>query len=144
VSVLTRRDPSTADAAIEPLIARVLFWGGLLGVVVMLAGLLFWAYQGGLQGQMLEVRRVVRPGRSGHPADVFVSLSEIAGSLTTRPPDPLAVVALGVVLLLITPVVGVAAAIPAFLRSGDRRYATVASIVLSMLLANLLFAGGAG
>ena len=144
MSMLARRRASTADATIEPLIARVLFWGGLIGVVVMLAGLLLWAHQGGLQGQALEVRRVARPGRSGHPADVFVSLSEVVGSLTTRPPDPLAVVALGVVLLLITPVVGVAVAIPAFLRVGDRRYAAVAGIVLSMLLANLLFAGGAG
>ena len=144
MSVRARRVPRTAEAAIEPLIARVLFWGGLLGVAVMLAGLLLWAHHGGLQGQALEVRRVVRPGRAGHPPDVFVSLSEVAGSLTTRPPDPLGVVALGVVLLLVTPVVGVAASIPAFLRNGDRRYATVAGIVLSMLLANLLFAGGAG
>jgi uncharacterized membrane protein len=132
------------EVAIEPLIARVLFWGGLLGVVVMLAGLLLWAHQGGLQGQVLEVRRVLRPGRSGHPADVFVSLSEVVGGLTTPPRDPLAMVALGVILLLITPVIGVAAAIPAFLRNGDRRYAAIAGIVLSMLLANLLFAGGVG
>ena len=144
MSVRTGRGPSAAEAAIEPLIARVLFWGGLLGVGVMLAGLLLWAGRGGLQSQVLEVRRLIRPGRSGHPPDVFVSLSEIAGSLTTWPPDPLAVVALGMVLLLVTPVVGVAVAVPAFLRTGDRRYAAVAGIVLSMLLANLLFAGGAG
>jgi len=135
---------STPGAGIERLIARVLFWGGLLGVALMLVGLLLWALQGGLQSHVLEVRRTIRSGRSDRPPGVFVSLPEVTGSLTARPPDPLAVVALGVVVLLGTPVVGVAAAIPAFLRSGERRYAAVAGIVLSMLLANLLLAGGAG
>ena len=53
-------------------------------------------------------------------------------------------ITLGLVLLLITPVVSVAAAIPAFFGEGDRQYAAVAGIVLSMLLISLLLAGGAG
>jgi uncharacterized membrane protein len=54
------------------------------------------------------------------------------------------VIALGLVLLLITPVVSVAAEIAAFFEEGDLQYAAVAGIVLSMLLISLLLAGGAG
>ena len=43
-----------------------------------------------------------------------------------------------------TPVASVAAAIPAFFGEGDRQYAAVAGIVLSMLLISLLLAGGVG
>ena len=64
--------------------------------------------------------------------------------LRARPVDPLAVIALGLVLLLITPMVSVAAAIPAFFGEGDRRYAAIAGVVLSMLLISLLLTGGAG
>jgi len=40
------------------------------------------------------------------------------------------------------PGAGVAVAIPAFARAGDRRYAAIAGIVLAMLLVSLLLAGG--
>jgi uncharacterized membrane protein YfcA len=43
-----------------------------------------------------------------------------------------------------TPVASVAAAIPAFFGEGDRQYAAVAGIVVSMLLISLLLAGGTG
>jgi uncharacterized membrane protein len=56
--------------------------------------------------------------------------------------DPLAVTALGLVALMATPIVAVALAIPAFLRTGDRRYAVIAAIVLAMLVVSLGVAGG--
>ena len=71
-------------------------------------------------------------------------MPEVLRGLRARPVDPLAVIALGLVLLLITPVVSVAAAIPAFLGEGDRQYAAIAGVVLSLLLTSLLLAGGAG
>ena len=40
------------------------------------------------------------------------------------------------------PGAGVAVAIPAFVRAGDRRYAAIAGIVLAMLLVSLLLSGG--
>ncbi len=128
----------------ERVIARVLFWGGVVGVVLMLIGWLVWAGRGGFERHVLELHRTIRPERSDHPPEVFVSLPEVLEGLAARPVNPLAVTALGLVVLLVTPVAGVAVAIPAFLRGGDRRYAVVAGIVLSMLLTNLLLAGGAG
>lgn len=59
--------------------------------------------------------------------------------LRSRPIDPLAVSALGLVLLMITPAVAVATAIPAFWWAGDRRY--VAAVVLAMLVLNATLAG---
>lgn len=132
------------DGGVERPIAGILFWGGLLGTALMMLGLLLYAGRGGFGDQVLEVQRAVRPDRASPPPGVFVSLAAVARGLAARPVDPLAVSALGLVLLLITPVVGVAASIPAFLRDGDRVYAAIAGAVLSLLVASLLVAGGAG
>jgi uncharacterized membrane protein len=122
----------------------VLLWGGLLGGLLVVLGLIFFAGHGGFQRPVLEVQRLIRPGRADHSPEVFVSVPEVLRGLRARPVDPLAVIALGLVLLLITPVVSVAAAIPAFLGEGDRQYAAIAGVVLSLLLTSLLLAGGAG
>lgn len=129
---------------VEWLIAQVLLWGGVLSTLLVLFGLVLYVAQGGFQGQALELQRLTHPGPAGRPPGVFVSLRDILGALSARPLDPVAMIALGLVLLLITPVLGVAVAVPGFLRDGDRRYAGIALIVLSMLLASLLLAGGAG
>jgi uncharacterized membrane protein len=129
---------------VERVIAQVLLWGGLLGGLLVVLGLILFVGRGGFERPVLEVHRLVRPGRADHPPEIFVSMPEVLRGLRTRPVDPLAVIALGLVLLLITPVVSVAAAIPAFFGEGDRQYAAVAGIVLSMLLISLLLAGGAG
>jgi uncharacterized membrane protein len=108
---------------VEGLVARVLLWGGLLS---------------------LALHRAVTPKRDARQPEVFVSLTEVFGGLATRPVDPLAVIALGLVLLLVTPVLGVALAIPGFLAVSDRRYAAIAAIVLTMLVLGTLLAGGVG
>ena len=131
-------------AGMERRIARVLLWGGLLGGFLMLLGVAVYAVNGGFAGHLIEIQRLTRPGRGSHPPTVFVSLSEIAHGLRARPVDPLAIVALGLVVLLATPVLGVAVAIPSFVRNADRRYAAIATIVLSMLLISAFLAGGAG
>ena len=64
-----------------------------------------------------------------------------AKGLGHRPVDPLAVTALGVVGLFLTPVAGVFVAILSFCSSGDRSYTLIATIVLAGLL--LSFALGA-
>jgi uncharacterized membrane protein len=131
-------------AGVEWVIAQILLWGGILGGLLVVLGLILFAGHGGFERPVLEVHRLIRPGRADHPPEVFVSVPEVLRGLRARPVDPLAVIALGLVLLLITPVVSVAAAIPAFFGEGDRQYAAVAGIVLSMLLISLLLAGGAG
>jgi uncharacterized membrane protein len=144
-----RRDESALEGrlrttGVEWVIAQILLWGGILGGLLVVLGLILLAGRGGFVRPVLEVQRSIRPGRADHPAEVFVSVPEVLRGLRARPVDPLAVIALGLVLLLITPVASVAAAIPAFFGEGDRQYAAVAGIVLSMLLISLLLAGGAG
>ncbi len=135
------REKQRRVAGVERLIAQLLLWGGLLSAILVLFGVGLYAARGGFQGPVSELQRLTRPERASHPTDVFVSLPEVLHGLAARPVNPLAVIALGQVLLLMTPVLAVAAAIPAFLRDGDGRYAAVAGIVLSMLLASLLLAG---
>jgi uncharacterized membrane protein len=74
--------------------------------------------------------------------DVFTSLGDVRRGLARRPLDPLAVTALGLVCLLVTPVLGVAAASVGFLRAGDRDYAAIAGLVLGMLLLSFALAAG--
>jgi uncharacterized membrane protein len=137
-------DNGTREARMERRIARALLWGGLLGGFLMLLGVILYAVNGGFAGHLSEIQRLTRPGRVSHPPTVFVSLPEIVHGLGARPVDPLAIIALGLVLLLATPVLGVAVAIPSFAREGDRRYAAIATFVLSMLLISAFLAGGAG
>jgi uncharacterized membrane protein len=133
-----------APGGVERTIAHVLFWGGLLSIGLVLIGLALYAAHGGFAGHTLELRQLSASGRDAHPPAVFVSLSEVVRGLRARPVDPLAVIALGVVLLLMTPVAGVTLAIPSFLVAADHRYATIAAIVFLMLAVSVLLAGGAG
>jgi uncharacterized membrane protein len=137
-----KRHGAAGGANVEGLIARLLLGGGLLSIALVLLGLGLYAAHGGFEGHTLA--RIVRPDRDAHSTDVFVSFAEVAAGLTARPIDARAVIALGLALLLMTPVLGVAAAIPGFLAARDYRYAAIATVVLAMLVLSILFAGGAG
>jgi uncharacterized membrane protein len=129
---------------VEGMVARVLLWGGLSSIALMLLGLALHAGHGGFHGHTLELHRPARLERDAHLPGVFVSVTEVFDGLAARPIDPHAVIALGVVLLLMTPVLGVALAIPGFLAAGDLRYGTIAGIVLAMLVLGALLTGGVG
>lgn len=133
-----------APARVEALIAGVLLWGGLISIAVVVVGLVLYASGGGFrEGDVGGVLNLLRSGATPGPGP-FASLGAVLRGLSTEPVEPLAVVALGLVLLLATPLLGVAAAIPAFIAAGDRRYAAVASAVLSLLILSLIFSGGIG
>src|SRR5262249_48253576 len=117
---------------VERLIARVLLLGGLLSVSLMLSGLVVYAVRSHPEAR--EIVRVVRNREAGRAVDVFTSAGDVRRALAQRPPDPLAVSALGLVCLMVTPVLGVAAAVTAFWRAGDRDYTTMACVVLILLL----------
>jgi uncharacterized membrane protein len=70
-----------------------------------------------------------------------MSVKQIVLGLRRRPIDPLAVSAIGLVVLMATPGVAVALAIPGFLAARDFRFATIAALVLAMLLVSLLLVG---
>jgi len=126
--------------AVERIIARILTFGGLFSIALVLGGLVVWAAEG--QPQAREIVRVVHNREAGRAVDVFTSLSDVRRAIVQRPPDPLAVTALGLVCLLVTPVVGVAAAAVAFWRAGDRDYVAISSIVLAMLVLSFALAAG--
>ena len=128
------------SATVERPVARVLLLGGLLSMSLMLSGLVFYAAQGHPEAR--EIVRVIRNREAGRAVDVFASLGDVRRALAQRPPDPLAITVLGLVCLMVTPVLGVAAAIARFWRAGDRDYATIACIVLAMLLLSFALAAG--
>jgi uncharacterized membrane protein len=127
-------------ARVERLIARVLLLGGVLSVSLVLGGLVFYAVQG--RPEAREIVRVVRNREAGRAVDVFSSLGDVRRALERHPPDPLALTALGLLCLLVTPVLGVAVAAVAFWRAGDRDYAAIAGVVLGMLLLSFALAAG--
>jgi uncharacterized membrane protein len=123
---------------VEHLVARVLLVGGLLGLALIGLGLGLYAAHGGFHGHVLALHR---PVGGATPPGVFVSIRQIVVGLRQRPVDPLAVGALGLVVLMATPGVAVTLAIPGFLLAGDGRFALIAGLVLTMLLVSLLLAG---
>ena len=123
--------------AIERIIARILTFGGLFSIALVLGGLVVYAAAGHPQAR--EIVRV-HNREAGRAVDVFTSLGDVWRALAQRPPDPLAITALGLVCLLVTPVLGVAAAAVAFWRSGDRDYAAISGIVLAMLVLSFALA----
>ena len=131
----------SATSGVERVVARMLAWGGLLSVSLMLGGLVVYALQG--QPHVHDVLAVAHDRQAGRAVDVFTSLNDVGRALRQRPPDGLAITTLGLVCLLVTPVAGVALAIPAFWREGDRQYALIAAVVLAMLLVSFVVAGRA-
>jgi len=128
----------------ERLVSRVLFVGGLVSITILVIGLAVYAAAGGARGQATDVYRMLTHEAAGRPSTVYSTLGEIGRGLTRHPPDPLAVIALGLVVLAATPVVALAAAVVAFAREGDRDYAVIASIVLAVLLVSFTLSGGVG
>ena len=125
---------------VERVISRVLFWGGVLGISLMLFGLIGFAVRG---HETLNVTRLTEKREAGRAVGVFTSLPAVRRGLDTRPVDPLAVTAVGMLVLLVTPVVAVVAAIPTFIAAGDGRYAVIAALLAAILVGSLLF-GGSG
>ena len=126
----------------ESFTARILLGGGILSVALMLVGLVAFAARGGTDGETLNLERLLANRAQGRAVHTISSIADIRRGLAHRPVDPLAVIATGVALLLLTPVAGVAGAFVAFLRAGDRRYATIAGVLLAVLLFSFFFAGG--
>ncbi|HEV8587018.1 MAG TPA: DUF1634 domain-containing protein [Methylomirabilota bacterium] len=103
---------------LETLVSRILFLGGGAGVALMLAGLVD-----------LELH-----APASRAVGVFVSLSALRRALDAWPPDPVAVVTSGIVVLLLAPALGLGAALGGFLRERDRLYAIIAALLLAALL----------
>lgn len=122
----------------EVLVARILFWGGVASILLMTVGIVGFAAQGGLRPELIAESRAIEGREAARPPDVFVSVAQVLRALSRWPVEPLAIVASGIVLLLFTPFVGATALFVWFVKSSDRRYATVSGVVLAALLLSLM------
>ena len=129
---MTRPSPRWTDQAVQQLIGRLLQFGVLLaaGVVVVGAALLLTQY-----GRTPVSYSVFR----GEPEQ----LRTIAGILRgAEALDSRAIVQLGLVLLIATPVVRVAFMLVTFMLQRDRTYVWISALVLALLLYGILFGRG--
>jgi len=123
---------------VERVVGRVLLWGGLASLMLILIGLIGYVIEGSPRVQEV-VRSAHAPGR-GPALDAYTTLAQLRHALARHPPDALAVAALGLMCLLATPLAGVAVAIAAFWRHGDNTYAAIATAILAMLLVSVALA----
>ena len=115
--------------AIEDLVGGVLRIGGLASAAVIALGLMLLIPAG--TGKRLLLEQLM----SEHAvfiADLPTSLGAVVvGALHGR---PVAIIDLGLMLLILTPVLRVALSAAFFAVHGDRRYALISSAVLALLL----------
>src|SRR5216683_3036926 len=119
---------SKAKASTTSVIGWILRGGVTLSAAIILTGLLLVFHPGGL---------------SGHVPGTFPSTLEQvwSGILNLQPQG---VIALGLLLLIATPVITVTASAVAFAVERDRRYVIISLIVLAILLTSLLIGKGGG
>jgi len=79
--------------AVERAVARVLFWGGLFSVSLMLMGLC--AYAARDQPHAWEGLRTVQNRQAGGDVDIFTTLADVRRGLRQRPLEGLALATLG-------------------------------------------------
>jgi uncharacterized membrane protein len=113
----------------ELIISHVLRGGVLLSATIILAGVvLFYA------------RTLAAGGRSTDVSAFPHTLPSVGQGLAHA--DPLAMIVLGLLVLLATPVVRVAVSIVAFLLERDWRYVVITSLVLLILLLSFVLGKG--
>jgi uncharacterized membrane protein len=132
--VVDRREDAPAPHAEQPhhlvvmeiLISRVLEVGVLTSACVVALGLVLFLVE----------------GHSGYPGDTFpTTLSGVVAGVAAR--RPYAIIAAGLLLLILTPVIRVAAGIFAFLLEHDRTFVIATSYVLFVLIISF-FLGRSG
>jgi hypothetical protein len=146
----------------EILASRILFWGGLLSIALMVIGMWgvpvgTWGAPGGSDststwgapGAPQAPHERPSGGAAGplerpvaaKPRAVYTSIGQVVAAVARRPVEPLAIVASGILLLLVTPFASVVAVFVVFVVAGDRKYAGVAAVLIGALLVSLLFVG---
>ncbi len=105
----------------------------LRGGVLLSAGLL-------ILGALLYFARVLWGGAPANPLSFPHSLGDVFAGLGHG--DPLAILALGLIVLLLTPVARVAISIFAFARERDWLYVGITTLVLLILLVSFLLGRG--
>ena len=121
----------------EALAARILFFGGVAAVVLMLFGIVGFLWSHGFPAAS-DARGGQPPGAHA----VYTSVADVGRALAHWPAEPLAIVAAGILVMLATPVVSVIAVFSVFAGTGDRRYTVIAGLLIVALLVSLLVVSG--
>jgi uncharacterized membrane protein len=118
------------DQQVEQSIGVLLIAGVLLAAsVVFLGGILYLVHSGGAQPDYHTFK--------GEPANLRTPSLVIRDAFAGNPP---AIIELGLLLLILTPIARVAFSVVAFLREHDYMYMVVTLVVLGVLLYSLLAA----
>jgi uncharacterized membrane protein len=124
----------SGDRALPPSayarMGRVL-WTGLVISLVLLAG--------AIVAELVEQPRAIYEGAESNPSRGYLTIDGLAAGLAAG--APVAYLTLGVLCLVATPFVRVAAGFYYFRRGGERTMAAITLIVLVLLLFGLLVLG---
>ena len=123
------REPRWSDHEVEQIIGRLLQIGVLVAAAVVLIGAVALLVQHGHQPADFHVFRGASSGLRSVDAIVRAALSL----------DSRAIVQLGLVLLIATPVARVALTLVAFILQRDRLYVAITALVLALLLYGLIW-----
>jgi len=126
--------PDAAIHAMEALVSRVLEIGVVASLALLVAGslLLFIRGDSGYGQSLHDTARLTHPPQRGVSAAFPHSVQAVfSGAAHGR---PYAVIALGLIVLIATPVVRVAATLVGFIRAKDPPYIAITAIVLAVLL----------
>lgn len=126
---MTTTTPRVSDHVLEQVVGRMLQLGVLLAAVVVLAGAVALLWHHGSEP-------VSYVAFSGEP-DRLRSVAGIVGGAMALRSD--AIVQLGLLLLIATPIARVALTLVAFVIQRDRTYVVITLIVLALLLYGLFF-----
>ncbi len=121
---------------VELAISNLLRGGVVLSILLIVAGtIITFAQQPSYVSQPSELQRLIAPGaKFPHTIiDLASDLKQMRGE---------AVVTLGLLVLIATPVMRVAISILAFIYQGDRLFTLITSVVLCLLLLSLFLGRG--
>ncbi|HET9798391.1 MAG TPA: DUF1634 domain-containing protein [Gemmatimonadaceae bacterium] len=117
-----------SDHDVEQVIGRLLQAGVVIASIVVIIGGAMVLVRHGAERPTFSVFR----GESSHLRSIAATLSGVLAG------DPRAIVQLGLVLLIATPVARVALTLAAFAAQRDRLYMAMTAVVLLLLLVGLL------
>jgi uncharacterized membrane protein len=123
---------------IEDIISAILRWGVFISAAVVTVGVLLLLLTGSAGGRPL----VFAPGRllpdlGRGPTGPREALRGLL------PPQPYSIIALGLMLLILTPITRVAASLAVFVRDRDRIYMLITCLVLIVLAVSFFLGAGA-
>jgi len=117
-----------SDEQVEHFVGNLLRYGVMTAAIVAFAGGIFYLLRHG--GDVVAYHDF-----TGEPASLTSVTGVISSALAL---NPRAVIQLGLLLLIATPVARVAFSLVAFIRQRDRTYIVITTIVLALLLYSLM------